>query len=363
MLETNLPSTSQDFTITSEHAPNPAQEREQHQILLTLLRPAMLRVDELVTIQSESMRMQREMMGVILSLTLRLDAMATTRSQSVDDRRPELDQIDRNGKKSMNEEENEHRQRCHCGINDTLKESISRGVAEAKAALLTSINALSDRLDASSTDIGKLLKLHSPPSSTLSQHKLDSQVVATDSSPTSRKRRRVDFEREDIMMDGTDQNPPLHMLSQSNATLDDKSKRTVIELQTKKHSIENEELTDAGTGVTGETERFRGSFPEPERHLGLYSFFRSITLTTDMLYFAIYFLQLSLHLLRQPKKKILFVPMLTTRPRRQARPLKQTVPFLQVLIQLQSSIATQQQSIMKLNTGLLTPEVVESSIQ
>jgi len=228
MLYPNMATTSQGASFpcstsahgsTSEHdqgnGPTTTPDQLLRATLVTLLDPAMARMDKLGETQTEMMRMKRELMGVVLSLTLRLDAVAATQVRAVDNRRPDSsDQNNRNGKTTTNEEGNEHRQRCHCGLCDTLKESISRGVAEAKAEILTSISALSDHFDTRSKEIGKLLKLHSPPSPMLSQQNLDSQVVTTDTSPTSCKRRRVDFEREDIMMDGTNQDTsigPLHV--------------------------------------------------------------------------------------------------------------------------------------------------------
>jgi len=121
---------------------------DDHQNISTHLRPIMARMVDLVENQTEMIRIQRETMGVVLSLILRVDTIAASQSQSPD--KPSESDLITHGKQS-------EKHQCHCNMIETLEESTLRRIAETKTEILTSIGSLSDKVTICCRNMDKFL--------------------------------------------------------------------------------------------------------------------------------------------------------------------------------------------------------------
>ncbi|KAF9562907.1 hypothetical protein CPC08DRAFT_816927 [Agrocybe pediades] len=192
-----------------------SRDREILQTVLSALRPTMLRVEELNKVQTEMLRTQREILGVVTSLTLRLDSSGAlprhdcgsipgfpdnaaygngTGTGTTD---PDATMVEGN------------EQSCQCSERmNNMKESVLKGVGDAKTDILASVDALSGRIEAAGKDMRMLLEeiaagaVASLPTSSFHEEPADSGSHAAHPTPVDppeglaqqnpRKRRRLE---------------------------------------------------------------------------------------------------------------------------------------------------------------------------
>ncbi|KAF9562906.1 hypothetical protein CPC08DRAFT_706429 [Agrocybe pediades] len=117
----------------------------------TLLKPMQERVDELSKTQSEMMRMQREMMGVMLSLSLRLDSALGKSKDEGSTPQKSRSVIDLTADEAQASNSNK-------GKGKAVEQDGQTGKGESNADVLKAVAALSAHLDKVGSNVDSLSK-------------------------------------------------------------------------------------------------------------------------------------------------------------------------------------------------------------